>query len=260
MLHTLCSKIVSSHHVIIGVSLVRPHLVSATENRLQPRFLTGGTLIVADLKRTRHNMDHKPDHAMPATLFKPTTGRNTSSKRAVMLQHYLAIDTGQLDNTVPDCDTVSLSTNSTMGASPEMSSSEPSSARGSPILTSTQFSQISPPAYALPRPILRKHSSKSPEVATIPENDSLDEFELPNHEQSKHYNIDHDLKTTLTDLLNCDAVRSDPKLRLSIQSRLMESERELKRQRRCRQRQTSLPTPTIVLSRAEDEHRRGSLP
>lgn len=145
------------------------------------------------------------------------------------------------------------------GASPDMSSSEPSSAGVSLTLSSTQISQISPPAYALPRAVLRKNSSKTPKVAPIPEDDSLDGFGLSKNDQSKHYDMNHDLKTTLTDLLNCDTVRKDPKMRLLVQSRLMDSERELKRQRRCRQRQSSLPTPTIVLSSAEDDRRRESL-
>lgn len=81
------------------------------------------------------------------------------------------------------------------------------------------------------------------------------------NEERKLYNINHEIKTTLTDLLNCDAVRNDTKMRLWIQSRLMDAERELKRQRRSRQRMSSLPTPTIVLTPVDviDDQRRGSL-
>lgn len=46
------------------------------------------------------------------------------------------------------------------------------------------------------------------------------------------YNINHNIKSTLTDLLNFAVVRNDATMRQEIQSRLMEAERELKRQRR----------------------------
>lgn len=44
----------------------------------------------------------------------------------------------------------------------------------------------------------------------------------------------HDIKATLTDLLNCESVKRDAKTRLWVQTRLMEAEMELKRQRRRR--------------------------
>ncbi|SMQ51489.1 unnamed protein product [Zymoseptoria tritici ST99CH_3D7] len=44
----------------------------------------------------------------------------------------------------------------------------------------------------------------------------------------------HALKCTLTDLLNCEAVKSDAEWRSWCQARLMDAELELKRQRRRR--------------------------
>ncbi|KAF2160542.1 hypothetical protein M409DRAFT_28926 [Zasmidium cellare ATCC 36951] len=144
-----------------------------------------------------------------------------------------------------------------------MSSSEPSSASPSPTLEGTRFPQLSPPAYALPQPAAPRARTRSsrPSIAPIPEDDSLEEFEAPSpSEERKLYTINHEIKTTLTDLLNCDAVRNDTKMRLWIQTRLMDAERELKRQRRCRQRMASLPTPTIVLTPSDvDDDRRGSV-
>jgi hypothetical protein len=48
---------------------------------------------------------------------------------------------------------------------------------------------------------------------------------------------------TLTDLLNCETVRQDSKMRLWVQARLIEAEFELKRQRRRR-----VSTPVIAAS------------
>lgn len=50
----------------------------------------------------------------------------------------------------------------------------------------------------------------------------------------------YDLKSTLTELLNSEAVRKDEQMRSWCQTRLMEAELELKRQRRGRV--TSLPS------------------
>jgi len=65
-------------------------------------------------------------------------------------------------------------------------------------------------------------------------------------DEEKLFDIHADIKSTLTDLLNCEAVRNDNKTRMWVQSRLMDAERELKRQRR---RRTS--GPSIVISPSE---------
>ncbi|KJX96247.1 hypothetical protein TI39_contig687g00001 [Zymoseptoria brevis] len=46
--------------------------------------------------------------------------------------------------------------------------------------------------------------------------------------------LTHALKSTLTDLLNCEAVKADAEWRSWCQARLMDAELELKRQRRRR--------------------------
>lgn len=180
-------------------------------------------------------------------------------KQAVMLQRYLALHTQQSsirrqisESSSSPSPPLSPKSQPSMRASPDMSSSEPSSAGPSPTLESTRLPQLSPPAYALPQPVNRpsptRKRSARPSIAPIPEDDSLDEFEAPSPTKERAVQINHEIKTTLTDLLNCEAVRNDGKMRLWIQSRLMDAERELKRQRRTRQRISSLPTPTIVLT------------
>lgn len=50
-------------------------------------------------------------------------------------------------------------------------------------------------------------------------------------EEEKLLNVNLQIKTTLTELLNCGSVRSDKRYRTWVQSRLMDAERELKRSR-----------------------------
>lgn len=82
------------------------------------------------------------------------------------------------------------------------------------------------------RPMLNTRRSSLPAVI----DESLigemaeDEFKL------KTVNLQ--IKSTLTDLLNCSSVRGDPRYRMWVQTRLMDAERELKgnRSRSCEKR------------------------
>lgn len=53
-------------------------------------------------------------------------------------------------------------------------------------------------------------------------------------EELKIRDVNLQIKSTLTELLNCDAVRNDGKARMWVQSRLMDAERELRGARRRR--------------------------
>ncbi|KAF2213738.1 hypothetical protein CERZMDRAFT_96562 [Cercospora zeae-maydis SCOH1-5] len=122
---------------------------------------------------------------------------------------------------------MSFSASSSASASPTLEAS----ARGTSHLSTT-----------LPRP--RKVSSQSAVPEAIPE-DEVPEFKLQYSCCSS--TVDRDplaIKANLTEMLNCEQVRNDQKMRLWIQSRLMDAELELKRQRR---RRVSLPTPHLVL-------------
>lgn len=196
---------------------------------------------------------------MPVLYMPSCTPQQRSPERAGILSRYMALHSQQhrLRQSIrqhtpsPPLSPTSISP---MRASPDMSSSEPSSGSPSPTLDaqSQQFSQISPPAFALPKPATapRKSFSRSPSnnIAPIPEEDSLEEFELRgSNEENKLFDVNHEIKTTLTDLLNCESVRNDGKMRLWIQTRLMDAEMELKRQRRSSTRRRS-SAPRIVLT------------
>lgn len=124
----------------------------------------------------------------------------------------------------------------------------------SPTFNGQSFSSTSPPAYALPKPAMRKASSRSPSMTPIPEDAPTPTapctgFDFgESQDETKLFSINADIKMTLTDLLNCEAIRKDSKMRLWVATRLMDAEQELKRQRKRRRSST----PSISLSPSED--------
>jgi hypothetical protein len=72
------------------------------------------------------------------------------------------------------------------------------------------------------RPMVRTRSSSLP--ATI-DSHLLDEIQ---EHEAKIKNVNMQIKTTLTELLNCGSVRGDGRYRMWVQTRLMDVERELK--------------------------------
>ncbi|KAF2722388.1 hypothetical protein K431DRAFT_338207 [Polychaeton citri CBS 116435] len=149
-------------------------------------------------------------------------------------------------------------------------SSESSSVETSPTLQARNGPLSSMPAFALPRPVTsqrsrRRHgSSRSPTVDPIPEHHVMhaaatfrgrhsSSSPSDSIENDQLFQINHDIKTTLTDLLNCEAVRHDSAMRLWVQTKLMDAELELKRQRKRR-----ISAPSIVVSPVDEGDRRFS--
>ncbi|TKA37268.1 hypothetical protein B0A54_11253 [Friedmanniomyces endolithicus] len=83
--------------------------------------------------------------------------------------------------------------------------------------------------------------SPIPEHAPI--HDASSSYFAISPDESKLYDVNHNIKSTLTELLNCEAVRHDHTMRLWVQTRLLDAEQELKRQRR---RRNSLPSITLI--------------
>jgi hypothetical protein len=75
-----------------------------------------------------------------------------------------------------------------------------------------------------------------PMVAYPPPAGSFDHHSMSIDNQSDDgralYEINQQMKATLTELLNTDSVKNDDKFRLWIQGRLMDTEVEMRRQRR----------------------------
>ncbi|KAK5651701.1 hypothetical protein OQA88_11767 [Cercophora sp. LCS_1] len=74
------------------------------------------------------------------------------------------------------------------------------------------------------------------ELETVPDETTLAEVAM---EEAKLCDVNEGIKRTLTELLNCEAVRSDQAFRTWVQCRLMDTERELRSGRRRR----SAPEP-----------------
>jgi hypothetical protein len=78
---------------------------------------------------------------------------------------------------------------------------------------------------SLPRPKRPKFKTRRSSLpATIDENLILEIAE----DESKIKTVNQHIKSTLTDLLNCQSVRGDQKYRMWVQARLMDAEKELK--------------------------------
>lgn len=71
--------------------------------------------------------------------------------------------------------------------------------------------------------------------AIIDENEILSSLE---QEETKLHDVNEQIKCTLTELLNCESVRTDGRYRMWVQQRLMNTERELKgdRMKGCEKR------------------------
>lgn len=66
---------------------------------------------------------------------------------------------------------------------------------------------------------------------TIPDEETMEEISA---EERRLFHVDEGIKRALTELLNCEFVRNDRSMRLWVQSRLMETEKELRSGRRRR--------------------------
>jgi len=73
-------------------------------------------------------------------------------------------------------------------------------------------------------------------LETLPDETAISEVAV---EEAKLCDVNEGIKRTLTELLNCEAVREDRAFRTWVQGRLMDTERELRSGRRRR----SAPEP-----------------
>ncbi|KAI9708447.1 MAG: hypothetical protein M1820_003908 [Bogoriella megaspora] len=140
---------------------------------------------------------------------------NRSPERSASLQKYLALHSQQ--TRIRD-----LVRRHSYSLSPPISP-------GSQSISSLSSSPISPPTFAL-SPFSPHAISTIPEEVEVPQ----DRFDEEETEEQKLYDINKQIKSTLTDLLNCDSTKQDTKFRVWVQTRLMDAETELRRHRRRR--------------------------
>jgi hypothetical protein len=128
---------------------------------------------------------------------------------------------------------------SASSSSPPVSlSSSPTSSVFSLSSSSSAAASWSPPRRArttafhaptLPPPNVNASSTSS--LDTVWDEDVMCEVEA---EEQRLSSVNEGIKRALTELLNCEAVRSDRSLRMWVQCRLMETEKELRSGRRKR--------------------------
>ncbi|KAL1888416.1 hypothetical protein Cpir12675_006175 [Ceratocystis pirilliformis] len=117
----------------------------------------------------------------------------------------------------------------------------PPSTSASPATTTS-----SPTTYTAPCPLpaLSRNHSRSSRCSSLNASVGIgmgmgvwlwatDELDVQ-AEERRLSDVNEDIKRTLTELLNCDDVRKDSNRRMWVQSRLMETERELRSGRRRR--------------------------
>ena len=97
----------------------------------------------------------------------------------------------------------------------------------SPEIQSLSSSPTSPTDYTSTYPTATEPIPTRPGTAT---QTSVDDMHTD--ESHKLYEINQQIVATLMELLNTDAVKADPKYRAFIQEKLMESEHQIRRQRR----------------------------
>ena len=98
-----------------------------------------------------------------------------------------------------------------------------------------QHQRSSSVAHPSSRPPMSTRRSSLP---TIMDESMMGEIE---QHETKLKMVNQQIKSTLTELLNCESVRSDRRYRMWVQTRLMDAERELKRDRtRSCERRVSL--------------------
>ena len=68
-------------------------------------------------------------------------------------------------------------------------------------------------------------------LEAVPDEETMEAISA---EEKRLFDVDESIKRVLTELLNCDSVRHDGSMRLWVQSRLMETEKELRCGRRRR--------------------------
>ncbi|EPE30451.1 hypothetical protein GLAREA_03418 [Glarea lozoyensis ATCC 20868] len=152
--------------------------------------------------------------------------------RAFALQKYLLLHSQQdalhkhISEISPPSPTTSRYSPSSRSSSTSSASSDPFGARSQPTLLTESPST---------RPTLHHRRSSLPDLST---DATLEEIMK---EQDRLKDVNLQIKTTLTELLNCEGVRGNKGYRMWIQTRLMDVEKELKvgRSRSCDERRVS---------------------
>ncbi|KAK4224683.1 hypothetical protein QBC38DRAFT_12435 [Podospora fimiseda] len=93
---------------------------------------------------------------------------------------------------------------------------------------------VTPPTQVSPLEVMSRHQFRSSSIPTVKRCCSMADVTELAVEEAKLCDVNEGIKRALTELLNCEDVRSDRAFRTWVQSRLMDTERELRSRRRRR--------------------------
>ncbi|QSZ32865.1 hypothetical protein DSL72_002445 [Monilinia vaccinii-corymbosi] len=166
-----------------------------------------------------------------------------SPERAFALQRYLLLHSqhdalqkhlNQVTGSIPESPT-DRHRNSSVSSSSSNDSDAPLSPLSQPITNIRSRRDSLPPSFRHMQNVHREHRINSLPVIV---DESM--VEVIEEDEKKLKNVNQQIKTTLTDLLNCESVRGDIRYRTWVQTRLMDTERELKesRSKTCERRRS----------------------
>jgi len=170
-----------------------------------------------------------------------------SPERAFALQKYLLLHSqhdalqkhiSQISSTIPTTSSTSKSPDryrhSSLSSSPSSGSEDSMFMASSPPRVFRNHHRSGSIPASRQRPPMTKRRSSLP---TVIDESIMGEIE---EDEIKLKEVNLQIKSTLTELLNCESVRSDDRYRTWVQTRLMDAERELKvsRTRSCERRRS----------------------
>jgi len=170
----------------------------------------------------------------------PNSPTSKDPERGLALQKYLLLhsqhDALQKHLSLITPSHASPPSNSHLRRTSQTSSLSSSPSDDSYLSSPPRFHQRSGSLPRPNRPVMKTRRSSLPAVI---DESLLGEME---EDESKLKSVNQQIKSTLTDLLNCESVRGDRRYRMWVQTRLMDAEKELKgsRSRSCEKRRMSV--------------------
>ncbi|KAB8290221.1 hypothetical protein EYC80_011090 [Monilinia laxa] len=174
------------------------------------------------------------------TALNPT---QKSPERAFALQKYLLLHSQhdalqkhltQVTASMPESPT-DRHRNSSVSSDSSNGSDTSLSTLSQPITSTRSRRETLPSTFGHMQHFPREHRINS--LPAVIDETVVEEIE---EDEQKLKNVNQQIKTTLTDLLNCESVRGDLRYRKWVQTRLMDTERELKesRSKSCERRRS----------------------
>ncbi|KAL3422538.1 hypothetical protein PVAG01_06694 [Phlyctema vagabunda] len=166
-----------------------------------------------------------------------------SPERAFALQKYLLLHSQH--------DALQRHLNEIMPSDPDASDTSPDESPDRMRGGSFSSSNSSEDSFAFSSPSFRRHVRGGSIAGLTQATPRSRRFSMPatvdqttlgliDEDETKLKNVNQQIKTTLTELLNCESVKNDKRYRMWVQTRLLDTEKELKgcKTRSCERRRS----------------------